>query len=159
MSKTTINDPYVNSYYDSEYTLLDHHTNSSFDKLSRLLYCGGVRSALSMLIFWTTITMMRELYSRITGYDQIFQSVEEVVFWFVGITTVALGLVGLRVSETGLKYRSLLLGSFVQIWVAVQFYLHGIEPSSFVPAATALWFFGAAIYFKGVMNGNRTCTP
>lgn len=158
MSKTTINEHYENSYYDSEYALLDH-SNSSFDKLSRLLYCGGVRSALSMLIFWTTITMMRELYSRITGYDQSFQSVEEVVFWFVGITTVALGLVGLRVSESGLKYRSLLLGSFVQIWVAVQFYLHGNEPSSFVPTATALWFFGAAIYFKGVMNGNRTCTP
>lgn len=132
-------------------------SNSSFDKLSRLLYCGGIRSALSMLIFWTSITLVREIYSRIIGEEVIFHEVEEIVFWVVGISTVVLGLVGLHVQENRLRYLSLLLGSFVQIWVAVQFYLHSSEPSSFVPAATALWFFGAAIYFKGVMNGHRTC--
>lgn len=132
-------------------------SNSSFDKISRLLYCGGIKSALSMLIFWTSITLVREVYSRITGEDIIFHNTEEVVFWVVGVATIVIGLVGLKVSENRLRYLSLLLGSFVQIWVAVQFYLHGSEPSSFVPAATALWFFGAAIYFKGVMNGNRTC--
>ena len=132
-------------------------SNSSFDKISRLLYCGGIKSALSMLIFWTSITLVREIYSRITGEDIIFHNTEEIVFWVVGVATIIIGLVGLRVSENRLRYLSLLLGSFVQIWVAVQFYLHGSEPSSFVPAATALWFFGAAIYFKGVMNGNRTC--
>lgn len=132
-------------------------SNSSFDKISRLLYCGGIRSALSMLIFWTSITLVREIYSRITGEDIIFHNIEEIVFWVVGSTTVILGLVGLHVQENRLRYLSLLLGSFVQIWVAVQFYLHSSEPSSFVPAATALWFFGAAIYFKGVMNGHRTC--
>lgn len=132
-------------------------SNSSFDKISRLLYCGGIKSALSMLIFWTSITLVREIYSRITGEDIIFHNTEEIVFWVVGVATIVVGLVGLHVSENRLRYLSLLLGSFVQIWVAVQFYLHGSEPSSFVPAATALWFFGAAIYFKGVMNGNRTC--
>ena len=132
-------------------------SNSSFDKISRLLYCGGIKSALSMLIFWTSITLVREIYSRITGEDIIFHNTEEIVFWVVGVATIVIGLVGLNVSENRLRYLSLLLGSFVQIWVAVQFYLHGSEPSSFVPAATALWFFGAAIYFKGVMNGNRTC--
>ena len=132
-------------------------SNSSFDKISRLLYCGGIKSALSMLIFWTSITLVREIYSRITGEDIIFHNTEEIVFWVVGVATIIVGLVGLHVSENRLRYLSLLLGSFVQIWVAVQFYLHGSEPSSFVPAATALWFFGAAIYFKGVMNGNRTC--
>lgn len=132
-------------------------SNSSFDKISRLLYCGGIKSALSMLIFWTSITLVREIYSRITGEDIIFHGTEEMVFWVVGVATIVVGLVGLHVSENRLRYLSLLLGSFVQIWVAVQFYLHGSEPSSFVPAATALWFFGAAIYFKGVMNGNRTC--
>lgn len=132
-------------------------SNSSFDKISRLLYCGGIKSALSMLIFWTSITLVREIYSRITGEDIIFHNTEEIVFWVVGVATIIIGLVGLHVSENRLRYLSLLLGSFVQIWVAVQFYLHGSEPSSFVPAATALWFFGAAIYFKGVMNGNRTC--
>lgn len=132
-------------------------SNSSFDKLSRLLYCGGIKSALSMLIFWTSITLVREIYSRITGEDIIFHNTEEIVFWVVGVATIVIGLVGLKVSENRLRYLSLLLGSFVQIWVAVQFYLHGSEPSSFVPAATALWFFGAAIYFKGVMNGHRTC--
>ena len=132
-------------------------SNSSFDKISRLLYCGGIKSALSMLIFWTSITLVREIYSRITGEDIIFHNTEEIVFWVVGVATIVIGLVGLHVSENRLRYLSLLLGSFVQIWVAVQFYLHGSEPSSFVPAATALWFFGAAIYFKGVMNGNRTC--
>lgn len=132
-------------------------SNSSFDKISRLLYCGGIKSALSMLIFWTSITLVREVYSRITGEDIIFHNTEEVVFWVVGIATIVIGLVGLNVNGNRLRYLSLLLGSFVQIWVAVQFYLHGSEPSSFVPAATALWFFGAAIYFKGVMNGNRTC--
>ena len=132
-------------------------SNSSFDKISRLLYCGGIKSALSMLIFWTSITLVREIYSRITGEDIIFHNTEEIVFWVVGVATIVIGLVGLKVSENRLRYLSLLLGSFVQIWVAVQFYLHGSEPSSFVPAATALWFFGAAIYFKGVMNGNRTC--
>lgn len=131
--------------------------NSSFDKLSRLLYCGGIRSALSMLIFWTSITLVREIYSRITGEDIIFHDIEEIVFWVVGSSTIILGLVGLHIHGNRLRYLSLLLGSFVQIWVAVQFYLHSSEPSSFVPAATALWFFGAAIYFKGVMNGNRTC--
>ena len=132
-------------------------SNSSFDKISRLLYCGGIKSALSMLIFWTSITLVREIYSRITGEEIIFHNTEEIVFWVVGVATIVVGLVGLHVSENRLRYLSLLLGSFVQIWVAVQFYLHGSEPSSFVPAATALWFFGAAIYFKGVMNGNRTC--
>lgn len=132
-------------------------SNSSFDKISRLLYCGGIKSALSMLIFWTSITLVREIYSRITNEDIIFHNTEEIVFWVVGVATIVIGLVGLNVSENRLRYLSLLLGSFVQIWVAVQFYLHGSEPSSFVPAATALWFFGAAIYFKGVMNGNRTC--
>lgn len=132
-------------------------SNSSFDKISRLLYCGGIKSALSMLIFWTSITLVREIYSRITGEDIIFHNTEEIVFWVVGVATIVVGLVGLHVSENRLRYLSLLLGSFVQIWVAVQFYLHGSEPSSFVPAATALWFFGAAIYFKGVMNGHRTC--
>lgn len=132
-------------------------SNSSFDKLSRLLYCGGIKSALSMLIFWTSITLVREIYSRITGEDIIFHEVEEIVFWVVGVAAIIIGLVGLNVNENRLRYLSLLLGSFVQIWVAVQFYLHGSEPSSFVPAATALWFFGAAIYFKGVMNGHRTC--
>ncbi len=132
-------------------------SNSSFDKISRLLYCGGIRSALSMLIFWTSISLIREIYSRITGEDIIFHNTEEIVFWVVGVATIVIGLVGLKVSENRLRYLSLLLGSFVQIWVAVQFYLHGSEPSSFVPAATALWFFGAAIYFKGVMNGHRTC--
>nr|DAS39299.1 MAG TPA: hypothetical protein [Caudoviricetes sp.] len=132
-------------------------SNSSFDKISRLLYCGGIKSALSMLIFWTSITLVREIYSRITGEDIIFHNTEEIVFWVVGVATIVIGLVGLKVSENRLRYLSLLLGSFVQIWVAVQFYLHGSEPSSFVPAATALWFFGAAIYFKGVMNGHRTC--
>lgn len=132
-------------------------SNSSFDKLSRLLYCGGIKGAMSMLIFWTSITLVREVYSRITGEGVIFHNVEEIVFWVVGVSTVVLGLVGLQVHENRLRYLSLLLGSFVQIWVAVQFYLHGSEPSSFVPAATALWFFGAAIYFKGVMNGHRTC--
>lgn len=132
-------------------------SNSSFDKISRLLYCGGIKSALSMLIFWTSITLVREIYSRITGEDIIFHNTEEIVFWVVGVTTIIIGLVGLNVNENRLRYLSLLLGSFVQIWVAVQFYLHSSEPSSFVPAATALWFFGAAIYFKGVMNGHRTC--
>lgn len=132
-------------------------SNSSFDKISRLLYCGGIKSALSMLIFWTSITLVREIYSRITGEDIIFHNTEEIVFWVVGVATIIIGLVGLNVNENRLRYLSLLLGSFVQIWVAVQFYLHGSEPSSFVPAATALWFFGAAIYFKGVMNGHRTC--
>lgn len=132
-------------------------SNSSFDKISRLLYCGGIKSALSMLIFWTSISLIREIYSRITGEDIIFHNTEEIVFWVVGVATIVIGLVGLNVSENRLRYLSLLLGSFVQIWVAVQFYLHGSEPSSFVPAATALWFFGAAIYFKGVMNGHRTC--
>ena len=132
-------------------------SNSSFDKISRLLYCGGIKSALSMLIFWTSITLVREIYSRITGEDIIFHEVEEIVFWVVGVATIIIGLVGLNVNENRLRYLSLLLGSFVQIWVAVQFYLHSSEPSSFVPAATALWFFGAAIYFKGVMNGHRTC--
>lgn len=131
--------------------------NSSFDKISRLLYCGGIKGALSMLIFWTSITLVREVYSRITGEDIIFHNTEEIVFWVVGVSTIIIGLVGLYVSENRLRYLSLLLGSFVQIWVAVQFYLHSSEPSSFVPAATALWFFGAAIYFKGVMNGHRTC--
>lgn len=132
-------------------------SNSSFDKISRLLYCGGIKSALSMLIFWTSITLVREVYSRITGEDIIFHNTEEVVFWVVGIATIVVGIVGLNVNGNRLRYLSLLLGSFVQIWVAVQFYLHSSEPSSFVPAATALWFFGAAIYFKGVMNGHRTC--
>lgn len=132
-------------------------SNSSFDKISRLLYCGGIKSALSMLIFWTSITLVREIYSRITGEDIIFHNTEEIVFWVVGVATIIIGLVGLNVNENRLRYLSLLLGSFVQIWVAVQFYLHSSEPSSFVPAATALWFFGAAIYFKGVMNGHRTC--
>jgi hypothetical protein len=132
-------------------------SNSSFDKISRLLYCGGIKGALSMLIFWTSITLVREIYSRITGEDIIFHNTEEIVFWVVGVSTIIIGLVGLRVHENRLRYLSLLLGSFVQIWVAVQFYLHSSEPSSFVPAATALWFFGAAIYFKGVMNGHRTC--
>lgn len=132
-------------------------SNSSFDKISRLLYCGGIRSALSMLIFWTSITLVREVYSRITGEDIIFHHTEEVVFWVVGIAAIVIGLVSLNINGNRLRYLSLLLGSFVQIWVAVQFYLHGSEPSSFVPAATALWFFGAAIYFKGVMNGHRTC--
>lgn len=132
-------------------------SNSSFDKISRLLYCGGIKSALSMLIFWTSITLVREVYSRITGEGIIFFDIEEIVFWVVGISTVILGLVGLHGHGNRLRYLSLLLGSFVQIWVAVQFYLHGSEPNSFVPAATALWFFGAAIYFKGVMNGHRTC--
>lgn len=132
-------------------------SNSSFDKISRLLYCGGIKGALSMLIFWTSITLVREVYSRITGEDIIFHNTEEIVFWVVGVSTIIIGLVGLYVSENRLRYLSLLLGSFVQIWVAVQFYLHSSEPSSFVPAATALWFFGAAIYFKGVMNGHRTC--
>lgn len=132
-------------------------SNSSFDKISRLLYCGGIKSALSMLIFWTSITLVREVYSRITGEDIIFHNIEEVVFWVVGIATIVVGIVGLNVNGNRLRYLSLLLGSFVQIWVAVQFYLRGSEPSSFVPAATALWFFGAAIYFKGVMNGHRTC--
>lgn len=132
-------------------------SNSSFDKISRLLYCGGIRSALSMLIFWTSITLVREIYSRIIGEEVIFHEVEEIVFWVVGIATIVVGIVGLNVNGNRLRYLSLLLGSFVQIWVAVQFYLHGSEPSSFVPAATALWFFGAAIYFKGVMNGHRTC--
>lgn len=132
-------------------------SNSSFDKISRLLYCGGIKSALSMLIFWTSITLIREVYSRINGEDIIFHNTEEVVFWVVGIATIVVGIVGLNVNGNRLRYLSLLLGSFVQIWVAVQFYLHSSEPSSFVPAATALWFFGAAIYFKGVMNGHRTC--
>ena len=132
-------------------------SNSSFDKISRLLYCGGIKSALSMLIFWTSITLVREIYSRIIGEEVIFHNTEEVVFWVVGIATIVVGIVGLNVNGNRLRYLSLLLGSFVQIWVAVQFYLHGSEPSSFVPAATALWFFGAAIYFKGVMNGHRTC--
>ena len=132
-------------------------SNSSFDKISRLLYCGGIKGALSMLIFWTSITLVREIYSRIIGEDIIFHNTEEVVFWVVGVSTIVVGIVGLNVNGNRLRYLSLLLGSFVQIWVAVQFYLHGSEPSSFVPAATALWFFGAAIYFKGVMNGHRTC--
>lgn len=150
----------MNNQQTTTIAMNDFHaefSNSSFDKISRLLYCGGIKGALSMLIFWTSITLVREIYSRITGEDIIFHNTEEIVFWVVGVSTIIIGLVGLYVSENRLRYLSLLLGSFVQIWVAVQFYLHSSEPSSFVPAATALWFFGAAIYFKGVMNGHRTC--
>ena len=129
---------------------------TSLDRLSQLLYCGGVRGAISMLIFWTSIFMMREVYSHIVGRDQIFHGTAGIIFWIVGLTTILLGLIGLYAGEGRLKYLSLLNGSFVQIWISVQFYVAGNEPNSFVPAATALWFFGAAVYFNGVMN-DRPC--
>lgn len=134
-------------------------SESSFDKLGQLLYCGGVRSTVSMLIFWTSVALMRDVYSRIVGEEVIFGELEEIIFWVVGVITVVLGIVGLYIEENRLRYLCLMLGSFVHIWVAVQIYLAFNGPSSFVPASTALWFFGAAIYFKGVINGKRSCAP
>lgn len=138
---------------------LNDPNDSGFDKLGRLLYCGGVRSTVSMLVFWTSVALLREVYSSVIGEEVIFGEIEEMVFWVVGTVTVILGLVGLYVEENRLRYLCLMLGSFVHIWVAVQIYLSSGGPSSFVPASTAMWFFGAAIYFKGVMNGKRSYTP
>lgn len=125
--------------------------------LSQILYCGGVKGALSMSIMWTLIFMFRELYSSFVGIDSIFSHTEVLIFWASGFLTIALSILGIQNRVDRIKYAGLHFGCFMQAWIALQLYLSGDHINSFAPAVTALWLFGAAMFFKGVMNASGTC--
>lgn len=128
----------------------------ALDKLNRLLYCGGVKGALSMSIFWVLVWMARELYSGFVGIGAVFSNIEELAFWGIGALTVCLSICGINNKIDRIKYAGLHFGSLMQIWIAVQLYLSGDESNSIIPASVALWLFGAAIHFKGITNARTS---
>lgn len=122
-----------------------------------ILYCGGAKGALSMSLLWTVLWMCRELYSISIGMDPIFTNVELSIFWVTGAAACILSVLGILNRVGHIKYAGLHVGCFMQTCIALQLYVAGDVISSFAPAVSALWLFGAAMFFKGVMNADGAC--
>ena len=124
----------------------------NISNLNQLLYGGGVKGALSMSIFWTAAWLLQGSIVNIIDHHDVFTGMDELYLWFAGIATIALSICGINNKIDRLKYAGLHFGSLMQTWIAVKLYLEGFTLFSFIPAASALWLFGAAMFFKEVMN-------
>lgn len=131
---------------------MSYFSNFKLSDINNLLYGGGVRGALSMSIFWTIAWLIQSTVVNVLEHRNVFNGGEEAFLWVSGLATIALSVCGINNKIDRLKYAGLHVGSLMQIWIAVKLYTEGFTVFSFIPTASALWLFGAAMFFKETMN-------